>query len=147
MRGVSRVVLILTPYKGSILNLEIVQGGLVCILRRQTSVEEIAVDLSPFLEPAIIVELQLFAYDERNDVVSKALLEHKESSDPAVPVLEGVYALELAMQINDVFKRHGSFCIVLFQQSCHLFVDLLRRASLVASYLVWKFLIVSHFEP
>ena len=77
----------------------------------------------------------------------KALLEHEKPSDPAVSVLEGVYTLEPAMQIDDVFKCHGSFCIVAFQQSCHHFVDLLRRTSLVASYLVGKLLIVSHFEP
>ena len=83
-------------WKNSIFDLEIVQGELVCILRRQTCVGEISVDLSPFLESAIIVELQLFGYDERNNAVCKALLEDEKPSDPAISVLEGVYTLEPA---------------------------------------------------
>lgn len=131
----------------SIPDLEVVQRRLVRILCCQTGIEEISVDLSPFIEPTIVVELQLLSDDERNYVVRQALLEHQESSDPAVAVLERVDALELAVKVDDVFKRHLSFCVVAFQQGRHLLVHFLRWACRVASDFVGKLLVVSYVEP
>lgn len=87
-----------------ILDLEIIQQGLVVVLRGKAGVRKVAVHVSPFPETAVVKELEFFGDDERHDTVCQAFLEHQEPSNAPVPVLEGMDHLELLMQVNDIFQ-------------------------------------------
>ena len=60
--------------------------------------------MPPFAKAAIVEEFEFFGDDEGNDVAGKALLEHHQAADAAVAVLEGMDALELAVEVDDVFQ-------------------------------------------
>ncbi len=60
--------------------------------------------MAPFAEAAVVEEFEFFGDDEGDDVAGKTFLEHHQAADAAVAVLEGMDALELAVEVDDVFK-------------------------------------------
>ena len=130
-----------------ILDLEIVQQGLVIVLGCKAGVSKVAVHVSPFPETAVVEEFEFFGDDERHDTVCKAFLEHQEPSYAPVPVLERMDCLELLMQVDDILQRLCGLGVIGRKQRFHPSMHLLRRARGVPSYLVGQFLIVPYIEP
>ena len=88
----------------SILDFEIVQQLLVVVLSGQAGVGEVAVHLAPFPQPTVIEELELLGDDERDDSVCEAFLEHHQTPDSSVSVLERMDEFEPLMKVNDVLQ-------------------------------------------
>lgn len=61
--------------------------------------------MTPFAKAAIVEEFELFGDDEGDDAAGEALLEHHQTTYAAVAVLEGMDALELAVEVDDIIKR------------------------------------------
>lgn len=113
----------------------------------KADVSEIAVDVAPFVEAAIIEELEFFGDDEGDNVVGEAFLEHYQAADSSVAVLEGVDAFELDVEVEDVFECFCRLVVVGLEQGFHFGVDLLGRACHVAAHFVGQALVVAHVEP
>ena len=84
----------------------IIQSQLKIILRREAGIDEITTLAGPFLESAIIEELMIFIDYERHDIVLQALLEHNQSTDTAVSVLERVNSLKSHVELDYILKRN-----------------------------------------
>ena len=91
---------------------EVIQQGFVLVLGGEAGVGEVAVDVAPFVETAVVEELELFGDDEGDDVRREAFFQHHQSADAAIAVLEGVDALELAVEVDDVFEGFLCFAVV-----------------------------------
>ena len=130
-----------------ILDFEVVQQRLVLVLAGKASVGEITVDMAPFAEAAVVEEFEFFGDDEWGKAVGKALLEHHQAAYSAVAVLEGVDALELAVEVDDVFQRLLLLGVIGLEQGGHLCMDLFRRAGFVATDFVGQAFVFAHFEP
>ena len=131
----------------SVRNSEIVEQGLVVVLRRETGVAQIFAHGGPLLQTAVVKHLEIIGDDEGNDAGRQALLEHHKSSDTAVAVLKRVDAFETLVQVENVVERLVSPGVVLRKESLHLTVHLLGRRSLHAADLVGQTLVVAHGEP
>lgn len=77
----------------------------------------------------------------------QAFFEHHQAADAAVAVLERVDALELAMEVDDVFERFPGLGVVAFEQLPHLGMHLLGRAGFVASHFIGEAFVFAHIEP
>ena len=131
----------------SILDFEIVQNGLVLVLRSKAGVREVAIHMAPFSQTPVVEEFQLLGDNERYDAVCKAFLEHYQTPDTSVPVLEGMDGLELLVEVDDVLKRFFLLGVVGFQQGGYPIMDFFRRAGLISAHLVRKPLVVPDIEP
>ena len=131
----------------SVRNSEIVEQGLVVVLRRETGVAQIFAYGWPLLQTSVVEHLEIIGDDEGNDAGRQALLEHHKSSDTAVAVLKRVDAFETLVQVENVVERLVSPGVVLRKESLHLTVHLLGRRSLHAADLVGQTLVVAHGEP
>ena len=60
--------------------------------------------MTPFAEAAVVEEFEFFGDDEGDKAAREALLEHHQTAYTAVAVLEGMDALELAVEVDDVFQ-------------------------------------------
>ena len=74
------------------------------VLGCEAGVYEVAIDVAPFFETSIIEHLEFVCDDKGDNPVCKAFLEHQETSDSAITVLERVNLLEAYMKVEDVFK-------------------------------------------
>ena len=63
--------------------------------------------MSPFAKASVVEQFQFVGNDEWDYVVCEAFLEHDESADAAVTILEWVDAFELAVEVYDVLKGLG----------------------------------------
>ena len=95
----------LCPRFGSVLYSEIVEEGLILVLRCKAYVEERAGRLRPLAQTAIIEHLEFISDDKRHDAAAQAFLEHYQSTDATIAILKRMYRLEALMEIKDVF--HG----------------------------------------
>ena len=77
----------------------------------------------------------------------QAFFEHNEASDAAVAVLEGVDALELAVEVEDVFQSPDWLAIVFLEQRFHLGVHFLGRAGGLTAHFIGQALVITHFKP
>lgn len=136
-----------TGRNGSVRNSEIVEQGLVVVLRRETGVAQIFAYGWPLLQTSVVEHLEIIGDDEGNDAGRQALLEHHKSSDTAVAVLKRVDAFETLVQVENVVECLVPPGVVLRKESLHLTVHLLGRRSLHAADLVGQTLIVAHGEP
>ena len=64
------------------------QQLLIYILSCQTSVCQITINVSPLFEAAIIKHLQFIGDDKGNNMIGQALLEHQQSTNSAITILE-----------------------------------------------------------
>ena len=103
--------------------------------------------MAPFAKAAVVVELELFCDDEGDDAVGEAFLEHHQAADAAVAVLEGVYAFELAVEVDDVFERFGGLVVVGLEQCLHFGMHLLGRAGFTTAHFVGQAFVVAHTKP
>ena len=131
----------------SILDFEIVQNGLVLVLRSKAGVHEVAIYMAPFSKAPVVVELKFLGNNERHDAVCQTLFEHYQSAHTTVSVLEGMDGLELLVEVDDVLKRFFLLGIVGFQQAGYPFMDFFRRAGLITAHLVRNPLVVPDIEP
>ena len=60
--------------------------------------------MAPFAEAAVVEEFKFFCDDEGDKTAREALLEHHQTADAAIAVLEGMDAFELAVKVDDVFQ-------------------------------------------
>ena len=88
----------------SVFDFEVIQQGLVLVLANQAGVNEISIDMPPFAKASVVEEFEFFGDDEGDDATGEALLEHNQAADAAVAVLKGMDALELAVEVDDVFQ-------------------------------------------
>ena len=70
----------------------------------KTGIGQITVDVSPFSKDSIIVHFQFVSNDERNDVVSQTFLEHQQTTNSAIAILERMNLFETDVKIQDIFK-------------------------------------------
>lgn len=131
----------------SVRNSEIVEQGLVVVLRRETGVAQIFAHGGPLLQTAVVKHLEVIGDDEGNDAGCQTLLEHQEPSDAAVAILKRMDALETLVQIENVVECLVPPGVVLRKESLHLTVHLLGRRSLHAAHLVGQTFVVAHGEP
>lgn len=131
----------------SVRNSEIVEQGLVVVLRRETGVAQIFAHGGPLLQTAVVKHLEVIGDDEGNDAGCQTLLEHQEPSDAAVAILKRVDALETLVQIENVVECLVPPGVVLRKESLHLTVHLLGRRGLHAADLVGQTLVVAHGKP
>ena len=85
------------------LDFEIVKQCLVIVLCCETGICQIPVDVSPFFKSSIIVHFQFVSNDERNDVVSQTFLEHQQTTNSAIAILERMNLFETDVKIQDIF--------------------------------------------
>lgn len=130
-----------------VLDFKVIQQGFVLILCCEAGVCQVFVDFAPVAQASVVEQLQLICDDEWHYVVCEAFLEHDESADTAVAVLERVDVFELAVEVYDVFKRYGFDAFVMCQQFLHFLVHFLRRAGLFAADFVWQSFVFSYVEP
>ena len=131
----------------SVFYAEIVHKFLIAVLRRQTSVHEIAVSLTPAAQTSVVEHFQLVRDYEGNYPGREAFLEHYKPADAAVAVLEGVYPLETHMEIEDILQRLRLPAGIFRKEPAHMPVYLLRRAGLHTSDFVRKSFVCSYREP
>lgn len=136
-----------TGRNGSVRNSKVVEQGLVVVLCRKAGVAQIFAHSGPLLQTAVVKHLEVIGDDEGNDAGRQTLLEHHESSNPAVAVLKRVDALETLVQVEDVVERLAPPGVVLRQESLHLAVYLFGRRGLHAADLVGQTLVVAHGKP
>ena len=74
------------------------------VLGCEAGVCEVAIDVAPFFETSIIEHLQLVCDDKGDHAVCETFLEHQETSDSAITVLERVCLLEAYVKVEDVLK-------------------------------------------
>ena len=70
----------------------------------ETGIGQITVDVSPFSKASIIVYFQFVSNDERNDVVSQTFLEHQQTTNSAIAILERMNLFETDVKIQYIFK-------------------------------------------
>lgn len=131
----------------SVRNSEIVEQGLVVVLRRETGVAQIFAYGGPLLQTAVVKHLEVVGDDEGNDAGRQTLLEHHKASDTAVAILKRMDALETLMQVENVVECFVPPGVVLRKESLHLTVHLLGRRGLHAAHLVGQTLVVAHGKP
>ena len=131
----------------SILDLEVVQQGLVVVLGGEASVHEISVYMPPLPKPPVIEELEILGNNKWNDSVRKAFLEHHKSSYPAVAILKRMDGLKFLMEVYDVLQGLESLGVICREKRLHPHMHLFRRAGRVPSHFIRKLLIVPDVEP
>ena len=155
----------------SVFDSEIVECGLILVLRRQAGVGQVAVDVAPFAKAAIVEHLEFVGDDKRYDAAVQALLEHDETPHTTIAVLERVNLLEADVQVEDVLQRvlrldfvevrcdsaiferarmalaAPSFGIIPLQKPLHAFLHPFRLTRLFATHLVRQTLIVAYGKP
>ena len=132
---------------GLVLDFKVIKQGFVLILGCETGVCQVFVDFAPFVKASVVEWFQFVGDDEWYYVVCEAFLEHDESADAAVAVLEWVDTFELAVEVYDVLKGFGFDAFVTHQQFLYLVVDFLRRAGFFATDLIGQSFVFSYFEP
>ena len=128
-------------------NSEIVQRGFVGVLRGEAGVEEVAVDVVPFAQSAIIEHLEFVGDDKRHDVVGQAFFEQEEATDATVTILERMNALETHMEIEQVVERFGGLGVILGQEACHGVVNIFGCTGFGAAYFVGQLLVFAYGKP
>lgn len=103
--------------------------------------------MPPFTQPPVIEEFEFLCDNERDDAVCKTLLEHDQTPDATVSVLEGVNGLELLVEVDYALKGLDWLSVVCEEQSFHPGMDFFRRTGGVASDLVGEFFVVANIEP
>lgn len=136
-----------TGRNGSVRNSEIVEQGLVVVLRREAGVAQIFAYDWPLLQASVVEHLEVIGDDEGNDAGRQTLLEHHKASDTAVAILKWVDAFETLVQVEDVVECLVAPGVVLCQESPHFAVYLFGRRGLHAAHLVGQTLVVAHGEP
>lgn len=71
-------------------------------------------------------------------------LEHQQTAYSAIAVLERMNALEVYMEIEDVFQRLLAGVIVVAEQSLQLLMNLFRWASFLSAYLIRQQFVVTN---
>lgn len=132
---------------GLVFDFKVIQQGFVLILGCEAGVCQVFVDFAPVAQASVVEQLQLICDDEWYNVVCEAFLEHDESSDAAVAVLEWVDVFELAVEAYDVIKGLDFDAFVTHQQFLHLVVHIFRLAGFFATDFVWQSFVFSHVEP
>ena len=74
------------------------------VLGCEAGICEVAVNVPPFFETSIIEHLEFVCDDKGDNPVCKTFLEHQETSDSAIAVLERVNLLETYMKVKNVLK-------------------------------------------
>lgn len=119
---------------------EVVLGG-------QARIHEVAFYPRPVAQTPIVEHLQLVCYDERHEAETETFAEHYQSSYPAIAVLKRMNRLEPLVEINNILERRVFPAGVFFQQRLDFAVDILRFRRVVATNLVWQFLVITDLEP
>ena len=80
-------------------------------------------------------------------MVGEAFFEHHQAADAAVAILEGMYAFEAAVEVDDVFERFGGLVVVGLEQGFHLGMHLLGRTGFTSAHFIGQAFVVAHVEP
>ena len=98
---------------------EIIQVFLEGILRWETGVGQVSFFPIPLLQSAVIEHFYAVLNNKRHNIVFQAFLEHNQTTDTPVAVLERVNALKTHMERKDIFKLHCFLAVILIEQSFH----------------------------
>ena len=111
---------------------KIVEGCLVLVLGGEACVGQVAVDVAPFAQAAVVEHFEFVCNDKRNNAAIEALLEHDKAPHAAIAVLKRMDAFKAYMQVKDVLKSVMA-CMVVIKQSFHVLGNVLWRAGLFAA--------------
>ena len=109
------------------------------ILRRKTGICEIAINMTPFAKTTIIEHLQF--------VGDQTLLEHDESPNTTITILEWVYLFETNVEVKNILKSNLFLSVVAFYQSLHTIMHLLWLTCILTTHLVGQSLVVANSKP
>ena len=128
-------------------NSEIIQHLLKSILCHQAGVTEIAFFVSPLMQTAVIIQLQIIADDKRHNIMPQTFLEEQQPPNSSVSILKRVDALEAIMKFQQIVKALPGNCVIVREQFAHLLCNPLRLCRFPSSHLVWNLFIVSDSKP
>ena len=74
------------------------------VLGCEAGICEVAIYMAPFFETSVVEHLEFVCDDKGDDAVCETFLEHHETSDSAITVLERVNLFEAYMKVEDVLK-------------------------------------------
>ena len=77
----------------------------------------------------------------------QAFLEHNQSPDTSVAVLEGVNALKPHMERKDIFKRHRFLAVILIEQPFHFRRHFLGQGRFPPADLIRQLLVIADGKP
>ena len=117
------------------------------VLGGEASVHQIAIRVPPLIQTSIVEQLEFVSNDERYDIVCQTFLEHQQATYAAITVLKGMNPLEAYMEIDNVFQCLSPNVTVAANQTLHLLMNLLGRASFQTSHLVRQPLVFAHGKP
>ncbi len=84
---------------------EFTQPYFKIILSGEAGIAEVAGELGPVGEAAVVEGFEGICDDKGDDVVREAFFEHDETADTAVAILEGVNAFEGVVEVQNIIKR------------------------------------------
>ena len=117
------------------------------ILRRKTGICEIAINMTPFAKTTIIEHLQFVGDDKGNNTTTQTLLEHDESPNTTITILEWVYLFETNVEVKNILKSNLFLSVVAFYQSLHTIMHLLWLTCILTTHLVGQSLVVANSKP
>lgn len=77
----------------------------------------------------------------------QAFLEHNQSPDTSVAVLEGADALKSRMKRKDIFKRHCFLAVILIEQPFHLCRHFLGQGRFLSADLIRQLFVIADGKP
>ena len=99
--------------------------------------------MSPFMESAVIEQLEFIGNDKRNNAVGQAFLKHNQAAHTPVAVLKRMNLLEAHMEIEDVFQYLFFAMVIIADKFFHLAMYFLGRAGFYTANFV-DFVFVCH---
>ena len=117
------------------------------ILPVKTGVRQIAFFPLPFGQPPVIKQFFCVLDDERDNGVVQTLLERNQSPHSAVPVLEGMDALKIVMEANNIVDADRMKSFVCRKECIHLSRHFSRCGGFAPADHICSFLIVADGEP
>ena len=104
--------------------------GFEAILGFHYHVHQFVVVIVPFLDAPEITGSPFIVDDEGHHIVAQAFLEHKQSANATVPVLEGEYFLEADVEVQDVIALDLGLLFIGNDQLCQTGMDFVRVQEL-----------------
>ena len=120
---------------------------LKAVLGGEAGVHEVAFDLVPFFETAVVEQFQIILDDERDNIMLQALLKEDQTAYTAISILEGMDALKGYVEGYDVLKGLRGQCIIVCQQFANLIGNIFGERRIITTYLVRQLLVLPYRKP
>ena len=104
--------------------------GFEAVLGFHHHVHQFVVVVVPFFDATKVAGAALIVNDEGHNVVAQALLEHKQSANTPVTVLEGEYLLKADVEVQNVIALDVGLLFIAGDQLCQTGMDLVRVQEL-----------------